>query len=216
MDLTTSLLSFAVVAGLMTITPGLDTALVLQQASRFGSRVAMASALGINLGVLVWAVAATLGVSALLATSEVAYTVVRLAGALYMVWLGGRMIWEAVRGEDEAVLPTEGARAVAGRAMTPWAGFRKGFLVNLMNPKIGAFYVALLPQFLPDGVHPVLGGVLLALVHNVEGILWFALIVLAVDRARDLLQRPAVQRGVDAVAGVVVVGFGLRLALSPR
>lgn len=210
MDLTTSLLAFAVVAGLMTITPGLDTALVLQQASRFGPRVALASALGINLGVLVWAIGATLGISALLAASEVAYTVLRLAGAAYMVWLGARMLWEAVRGREVEHAPG------AATSTTALAAFRKGLLVNLMNPKIGAFYVAVLPQFLPVGVNPVLAGALLALVHNLEGLVWFALLILAVDRARSLLARPVVQRWVDGVAGAVIVGFGLRLALSPR
>jgi threonine/homoserine/homoserine lactone efflux protein len=95
--LLSSVLSFAVVSGLMTMVPGLDTALVLRTAITQGRRHAFAAALGINTGALVWGAAAAVGVSALLTASTTAYTIVRIAGAAYMVWLGGKMLWAALR-----------------------------------------------------------------------------------------------------------------------
>ncbi|AKT51202.1 LysE family translocator [Arsenicicoccus sp. oral taxon 190] len=209
MTLAGAVASFAVVAGLMTLTPGLDTALVLRTATRRGRRAAAAAALGISAGVLVWAVAAAVGVSALLTASATAYAVVRYGGAAYMLWLGVGMLRAAWRGEshqpDEATVRT---------GSTAWAAFRQGLLVNLMNPKVGAFYVALLPQFIPQGDSAGLVGALLGLVHTAEGMVWFALLILAVDRMRGWLARPAAQRWIDGVAGTAVVGFGLRLGLS--
>lgn len=206
-----SLIGFAVVAGLMTITPGLDTALVLRTAATGSRREAFACALGIGAGVLTWAVAAAVGASALAAASPVAFTVLRYAGAAYMIWLGARMLLAAFRG-------TAGGHAegdVPPVQRSTGAAFRQGLFVNLLNPKIGTFYLALLPQFLPAGESPLVMGVLLGLVHNAEGLLWFAGIILAVDRMRPLLARPRVQRGIEAVAGTAIVGFGLRLGLTP-
>lgn len=195
----------------MTITPGIDTALVLRSAVRGGRRAAAGSALGIGGGILIWGIAAAVGISALLLASETAYTIVRIAGAVYMVWLGIGMLRSAIRpGSSDAE-----AAASAPEIRSTRAGFRQGFLTNLMNPKVGAFYIALLPQFLPAGVHPALMGGLLALVHVLLSLAWYALLILAVGVMRVWLAKPMVQRGVDAVAGVVIVGFGAALALTP-
>ena len=202
MELWSAVLSFAVVAGLMTITPGLDTALVIRTGARAGRRSAMAATLGIVSGIFLWAVVAAVGISALLLASSTAYTVVKIAGAVYMVWLGAGMILSAVRI----------TRCRTGR---PIAFYRQGLLANLMNPKIGAFYVALIPQFLPPETPALVGGSVLGLVHVVETLLWFGLIILAVHRMKDFFARPAVQRWTDAVAGTVITALGVRLALAP-
>lgn len=207
MTLNSALLSFAVVAAVMTITPGLDTALVLRTAAVHGRRRAAAAALGISAGVLIWGLAAAVGVSALLTASELAYTVLRYAGAAYMVWLGIGMLRRALR--PRAAEPD----LAPGTPLSPWAYFRQGLLVNLLNPKIGAFYIALLPQFMPQDTPPAVAGILLAAVHNVEGLLWFALLIIAVDRMRALLSRPAAHRWIDGLAGVAVIGFGVRVAV---
>lgn len=208
MSLESALLSFAVVAAVMTITPGLDTALVLRTAAVHGRRRAAAAALGISAGVLIWGLAAAIGVSALLTASELAYTILRYAGAAYMVWLGVGMLRRALRPQPDAK-----PDAAPGTPLSPWAYFRQGLLVNLLNPKIGAFYIALLPQFMPQDTPPAVAGVLLAAVHNVEGLLWFALLILAVDRMRALLSRPAAHRWIDGLAGAAVIGFGVRVAV---
>ena len=208
MGLGSAVASFAVVAAVLTITPGLDTALVLRAALTRGRRHAAATALGVCTGVLVWAMAAAVGLSALLTASTTAYDVLRWGGVAYMTWLGVRLLWQAAAGDRR--FPANGASV----APTPWASYRAGLLTNLLNPKVGAFYVAVLPQFVPDGMSSAAVGALLGLVHNLQGLAWFALLITAADRARRVFARPRVQAGVEAVTGVVLIGFAVRLAGS--
>lgn len=207
MGLGSAIVSFALVAGLVTLTPGIDTALVLRTALARPTREAFATAAGIATGCLVWGVGAALGVSALLTASTVAFTVLRGLGALYMGWLGIRLILAAIRGTepDETEVPGRGGVAAA---------FRQGFFTNLMNPKVGAFYVALLPQFIPPGEPAALVGLLLAGVHAVEGMAWFAILIAAAGWLAPRLRSSGVRRWMDAVAGTVIIGFGLKLALD--
>ena len=202
-----AVLGFGLVALLLTITPGLDTALVLRAAITRGRRDAVATALGVVAGVLAWGAAAAVGVSALLTASTVAYDVLRLVGAGYLVWLGGRILWRLVR---------HPAEAAAGSSPSPggaWRSARTGLLTNLLNPKVGAFYLSVLPQFLPPGT-PALGmGLLLALIHAALSLVWFTVLVLGAVAARRWLQRPGVSRTVEGVTGVALLGLGLRLAL---
>lgn len=208
MSVQAAVLGFAVVALLLTVTPGLDTALVLRAAVTRGRRDASATALGVVAGVLAWGAAAAVGVSALLAASTVAYDVLRLVGAGYLVWLGGRILWRLVRHRTAAAAGS--VAAVPGGA---WRSARTGLLTNLLNPKVGAFYVAVLPQFLPAGTSVLGMGVLLALVHAALSLVWFTVLVLGAVAARRWLQRPAVSRTVEGVTGVALLGYGLRLAL---
>lgn len=209
MTVPSALLGFTLVAGLLTVTPGLDTALVLRAALSQGRAHAYLTALGVASGVLVWGVAAAVGVSALLSASTVAYEVLRVVGAAYMVWLGVRLLRAALRG-SEAVEP------LAAAGPSPWRGWQRGLLTNVLNPKVGAFYVAVLPQFLPPGVSPLAMGALLAVTHDVLGMLWFTALILGARRARRLLASRRATRAVDGVTGTVLVGFGLRLGLGAR
>jgi threonine/homoserine/homoserine lactone efflux protein len=206
-----AVLSFAVLGALLTITPGLDTALVLRSAITMGRGPAFATALGINAGALIWGAAAAVGVSALLTASETGYLVLRLAGAVYMLYLGVRMIVGALRRSGS----TPVGRPVPKTPST-WNTFGRGLLTNLLNPKIGAFYVAVLPQFIPAGTSPLGMGLLLALVHDVEGLIWFTAIITGAGALRGFLARRRVQRAVDAGTGAVLVGFGVKLGLSSR
>lgn len=210
MDLTHSVLSFALLGALLTVTPGLDTALVLRAAVTMGRGPAFATALGVGAGALTWGAAAAVGVSALLTVSTVGFTVLRLAGAAYLLYLGVRMIAGAVRGT--AVAATDAAPEPA----TWWNTFGRGLLTNLFNPKVGAFYVAVLPQFIPADASPVLVGLLLALVHDVEGIIWFAAIIAGARALRGHLARRSVRRAIDGGTGSVLIGFGLKLGLTGR
>lgn len=204
-----AVLGFAVVAGLLTLTPGLDTVLVLRASVAGGHRAGYASALGICAGLLVWGVAAAVGVSALLTTSQVAYDVLRIAGAAYLVFLGARLLWQR----------RPGATRVAAHAADRDADdttlrqhFMRGFLTNLLNPKIGVFYVAVLPQFLPSDAPGALAGLVLASVHVVESLLWFTVLILGSQLLRARLQRPSVQTWTDRVTGGVLIGFGMKVA----
>lgn len=212
MDVASSVASFALVAGLLTIIPGMDTALVLRSAVLHGSRHAFATALGIASGALVWGVGAAVGVSALLTTSTLAYAILKIVGAAYMVWLGFRLLLNALRARS-GDLEAEHARDVAPPE-SAWRAMRRGALTNLVNPKIGAFYVAVLPQFIPEDASPLATGLLLALVHDIEGMLWFTLLIIGAKRVRVLLRRRSARRTVDATTGAVLVGFGVKLGLS--
>jgi threonine/homoserine/homoserine lactone efflux protein len=235
MSVTSAVLSFAVVAGLVTIIPGLDTALVLRAAIRDGPRAAFATAVGIGTGALAWGAAAAVGVSALLTASTLAYDGLRIVGACYLVWFGVRLLWSAVVRPSAASNPSpdgsldpalDGPLDPAGRpaldgpptpAVAPTglgSAWRRGLLTNLLNPKIGAFYLAVLPQFVPEHTSALAMGLLLAFVHDLEGMLWFGVIIVGATRMRRLLQRRRAQQVVDGVTGSALIGFGLRLGLS--
>jgi threonine/homoserine/homoserine lactone efflux protein len=210
-----SLVAFAIFAALLTITPGLDTVLVLR-ASAAGGRVAgIGAAVGINLGCLIWATASAVGVTAILSASRLAFEVLRIAGVAYLCWLGIRALWSAGRrfGPDATDRTPVTAEPVDERWSKARA-LRTGLTTNLLNPKIGAFYLSVLPQFLPDGLHPLAGSLLLALIHDIEGLLWLSLLAFLVHRARDFIARPTVRRRLEQVTGVVFIGFGIRLALD--
>jgi threonine/homoserine/homoserine lactone efflux protein len=207
-SLATAVLTFAVVAAVLTLTPGLDTALVLRSALAQGRREAAATAGGIVAGLFVWGAAAAVGVSALLTASELAFDVLRCAGAAYLVWFGGRLLQRAVRPKPGSELP-EGA---PGRSA--WRAARLGLLTNLLNPKVGVFYVALLPQFLPAGSDPLAVGLLLAGVHGAISLLWFALLIVLAGALGRWLRRPRTTRTIDGVTGSALIGFGIKLAVT--
>lgn len=198
-------LAFAAVAALITITPGLDTMLVLRTTVADGRRTGLLAAAGIATGLLCWGAASAAGLTALLAASRFAFDVLRVAGACYLLWLGGRALWRARRkaGDGGDVPEPE---------MSGAAAYRTGLVTNLLNPKIGVFYMSLLPQFLPADA-PVFGtSMLFAVIHVAEGLAWCALLVVAAGAARRTLARPSVKRRLQQVTGVAFIGFGLRLA----
>jgi threonine/homoserine/homoserine lactone efflux protein len=208
MSVTQSLVAFFLAAGLLTITPGLDTAMVLRAAAVEGPRRAVHAAIGICLGCLVWGAAVALGLGALLAASELGYTILRWAGALYLGYLGLQLLLR-----PRTQLHTPEAPDAADRS-GGW--LVRGCLSNLLNPKVGVFYVTFLPQFVPPG-QPVGGYTfLLACIHVVQGALWFALLIAASTRVRRVLGRPSVVRALDRTTGVVFLAFGAKLALSRR
>jgi threonine/homoserine/homoserine lactone efflux protein len=212
MSLLTDILSFAAVAGLVTIIPGLDTAMVLRSTARNGRRDGVATALGINTGALVWGAGAAAGVSILLTASTVAYTALRIAGALYMVWLGSRFLHQALRdrGDDADAAGEEHAPHGVVRA------WRRGLMTNLLNPKVGGFYVAVLPQFIPAHASHIAVGLLLAFVHDLESMVWFAAIILGTHSVRTLIRRRKARRAIDGATGTSLIAFGLKLGILSR
>ncbi|MFE2175366.1 LysE family translocator [Kitasatospora sp. NPDC059462] len=213
MEMTTALWSFALVVGLLTLTPGLDTALILRTSALGHRRQAWGVVLGIQTGTLLWGTFTSAGVTALLTASRVGYEVLRWAGAAYLVWMGIGMIRARAGGggEEQPEPGADGEKTPAGGLA---AGWRRGLLTNLLNPKVGVFYVAVLPQFIPAGAPHFAAGVALTCVHVVEGLLWSLVLVGFARALRGRLRRPAARRAMDRVTGVVVVGFGLKLAVS--
>ncbi|MEV0202743.1 LysE family translocator [Nonomuraea sp. NPDC050691] len=207
MDIGASVASFAVVVALLTVTPGLDTALILRTSVVAGRRPAWGVVLGVQLGTLLWGGLTAAGLSALLAASQLAYDVLRWAGAAYLVWMGVRML--LTRGAEQAAPEKEGRQETRFRT-----GFRRGLVTNLLNPKVGAFYVAMLPQFIPDDAPHAVMGLLLAGVHVAEGLAWSTVLIGLATLMSGVLRTARVRRVLDRVTGVVIVGFGLRLAID--
>ena len=207
-----ALWSFILVVGLLTLTPGLDTALIVRTAALRAPRRAWGVVLGIQSGTLVWGVLTSAGVTALLTASRLAYDVLRWVGAGYLIWMGARMVWAGCRKAARPVIEEDDGSP--GNDLV--AGWRRGALTNLLNPKMGAFYVALLPQFIPADVAPLPFGVLLACVHVALGTAWSAVLVLTARTMAGVLRRSSAQRVLDTLAGSVIAGFGVRLAAGHR
>ncbi|MDQ0676167.1 MULTISPECIES: LysE family translocator [Micrococcaceae] len=213
MTLLQAVCSFAMVAGLLTLVPGMDTALVVRSSISRSRRFAFATATGISTGAMIWGAAAAVGVSALLAASETAYRLLTIAGAAYMIWLGLSLLWKILRHGKAAATP--GAEASVPGRNELFAGWLTGTGTNLLNPKVGVFYIATIPQFIPAGESPLLMGVLLAGVHCVLTMAWFTLLIFGTGYASRWLQGARSIRIIDSITGTVLVGFGLKLALEP-
>src|SRR3954466_3869334 len=197
-----SILAFTAAASLLTVTPGLDTAPVLRTAAVEGPRRALLAGLGICLGCLGWGAVVALGLGILLQASHLAYTMLKWAGAAYLLWLGLQLLLSK---RDRFDTP---ARARRGH----WLA--RGFLTNALNPKIGIFYVSFLPLFVPAGADVAAVTLLLAAIHAALGLLWFAVLVAATRPLARALARPKVIRTLDRATGTVFLLFAARLALS--
>lgn len=202
------LVSFAAVVAVLTVTPGLDTILVLRSAAVRGKKRAFGAIAGIQVGTFVWGFLAAVGVNAILLASAYVYNVVRMVGAAYLVWIGARMLWSAIRGTSSL----DSNVAVADDSFV--RGFRQGLLTNLLNPKVGVFYVALLPQFIPTTAPHITWGLALAGVHVLLGGIWLGSIALVAQRFQRWLQLRRVARTIDGVAGSAIIGFGVATAIE--
>jgi threonine/homoserine/homoserine lactone efflux protein len=205
-----ALFSFTLAAGLLTITPGLDTALVLRTAAVEGKKQAMLAGVGICLGCLFWGAAASFGLSALLAVSGFAYKVLRIVGAIYLGYLGIKLLIRAFASSssNSGAEPQE----YASRDGSLW--FKRGLLTNLLNPKVGVFYLSFLPQFIPTGVQVWSFSMLLALIHATEGLLWFLLLTNATELISSWLRQRRVLMALDSAMGAIFIAFGLKLAFD--
>lgn len=198
------MLAFIAAASLLTVTPGVDTAIVLRTATLEGWRQAVLAAAGIGLGCLAWG-AVSLGLGALLQASELGYTVVKFVGAAYLIWLGSRLLFK----------PRVSFDAGAGTATSAnGQAFWRGLLTNLLNPKVAVFYVTFLPQFVPLGKDVAAYSFFLACLHVLLSLAWFTALIAATIPLGKLLRRPALTKALDRVTGGVLVAFGVRLATS--
>jgi threonine/homoserine/homoserine lactone efflux protein len=229
-----AVLAFSLAALVLTLTPGADTALVLRMTARDGRPCGLGAVAGVSSGVLLWGTASGAGLSTLVTASPVAYQVLRFGGAAYLAALGVRSLLArrstpapnpvpaadpGSRGPDPVPFgdPAPAPDRPSGAARIPArGGFRAGLLTNLLNPKIGVFYAAFLPQFIPRGAPVLAMSVGLTAIHVAIGMAWLSGIVLLVDRARGALARPTVRRRMERLTGAVLLGFGVRLALLAR
>jgi len=203
--LDTTLLAFAGISLLLAVTPGPDMAVVTKNALAHGRRGVILTTTGIALALSIWVTATAVGLSAVLRSSSDLLFVLKIVGAAYLAYLGIRTLVESRR------------RPLDLLASTPPAApahviFRQGFLSALSNPKLGVFFVTFLPQFVTPGQALLPRLLLLGLIFAVIGWTWMNVYGLFVTRIRDVITAPRVRQWMERVTGVVLLGFGARLA----
>ena len=206
MPVADNLIAFTFAATLLTLTPGLDTALILRTAAVEGKQQALRAALGINSGCLLWGAAVAFGLGALIAVSELAFNVLKYCGAAYLGWLGLNMLLRP----RKSLTPVE----AAVKPSQNW--FLKGMMGNILNPKIGIFYVSFLPQFIPQGQPLVAWTFGLVSIHVAIGMLWSIILIAATKPLASLLRREKVIAWMDRATGMIFILFAARLAVSKR
>lgn len=203
----TDLVGFVALAIVVIVTPGPDTALTIRNTLVGGRPAGIATAIGVALGQATWSLATSVGVAALLVAAEPAFAALKLVGAAYLVYLGVQSLWSALRGH-------RADPAVAGsvpRLRTATA-IRQGFVSNLSNPKMAVFFPSLLPQFVAVDAPPFFALLALGVLFSVMTLTWLTGYAFAVARAGDVLRRSTVRRTVEAITGIVLVAFGIRVA----
>jgi len=201
-----SILAFAGIAALLTILPGADMALVAKVTLVEGRRAAFFTSLGITAGLPLHATASALGLSLILATSAEAFTVVKVAGAVYLAYLGIRTLRDSWRAEVTADVRVA-QRGAAG-------AFLQGWLSNVLNPKVALFYLTFLPQFIQPGDNVLAKSLLLAGIHAALGLAWLPTYAYAIDRIGKVVR--GARRWLERISGGALIGLSLRLALERR
>jgi RhtB (resistance to homoserine/threonine) family protein len=204
--------SFLPVAAVLIIVPGPDTALVTKNAVLHGRQAALGTALGVNLGLVVWTVAAALGLAAVVRASAVAFTALKLIGAAYLIWLGVQALRASRRNAASAVA----GGPVRARHIGGVGGFRQGLASDLSNPKIAVLFTSLLPQFVATRAPTLMPFLLLGAIFVAMTLIWLVAYALLAAKASTTLQRPAVARALERFTGVVLIGLGVRLATERR
>jgi threonine/homoserine/homoserine lactone efflux protein len=218
-----TLIAFTGAAVVVALVPGPSTAIIVRQSVSSGRRAGVAAMLGNESGVVLWGLSAALGLSALLLASRIAYDTMRIAGAVFLVWMGARSLWRSRRANTEPAATSaspegtaDAAEEVPGLGESRWRAYRLGLLTNVANPKAGVFAVSFLPQFVPHGarVLPVL--ILLSLIWALIDMVWYLSLIWLAGRAGRAFARPSVRRRVERLSGFVLVALGLRLATESR
>ena len=194
-----ALLAFTLAAGVLVILPGPDSMLMLRAIAVSGRAGAVRTAAGILTGLTVWITAASIGLAALLKASEVGYTVLRIVGAAYLLAIGV----QALR-----------ARGTLQRTGLFGTGYTAGITCNLFNPKVGVFFVTFLPGLVPHGADVATTSLMFGAIFLVETLIYFAVMLLAVERLTSWLRDDAIRRRIERLSGCVLIAFGVRLAVE--
>jgi RhtB (resistance to homoserine/threonine) family protein len=201
----TALVTFTLAATLIVLLPGPDTLVVVRNLIRGGRRTAVLTVLGVLSGLAIWVVTAALGLAALLRASRDGYTALRLVGAVYLIWLGVNSFRSRAAAHADELAATS-PRKLLG------VGYRAGLATDLLNPKVGVFFVTFLPGFVPRG-HPVGStSLVFGAIFVIETAAYFALLLMLASRITRWMSQPAIRRRLDRATGLVLIGFGVRLA----
>lgn len=200
--------TFALAAALIVLLPGPDTLVVLRNLIRSGRRTAARTVVGVLSGLTVWVATAAFGLAALLHASEDAYTALRIVGAGYLLWLGIQTL--RTRRTPE-LLTIDAARP---RRRWLGSGYSAGLATDLLNPKVGVFFVTFLPGFVPSGVPVGRASLAFGGIFVVETALYFALLLFLAGRITGWMRDAKIRRRLDWATGTVLIGFGVRLAVE--
>jgi RhtB (resistance to homoserine/threonine) family protein len=203
---------FVGISLLVIIAPGPDTVLVTKNALLHGRDAALGTSLGVNTGLLIWTIAAAFGVAAVVRESAVAFTILKLVGAAYLIWLGVQALCAARRhSENDPVMNVDPSRRVGALL-----GFRQGLFSDLANPKIAVFFTSLLPQFVSPGEPVLVPFLLLGGLFVLITLVWLCTYALVAAKISSVLARPRVKAALDGLTGVVLIGLGIRVAFARR
>jgi threonine/homoserine/homoserine lactone efflux protein len=206
---------FAITVLVINATPGVDLMLTLVSTLRGGVRTGLAAAAGIASGCVVHTLAAAFGLAALLAASGAAFSIVKWAGAAYLLWLALGMLHNGLR--RDAAVSVSAAPAAGPASAGAWSLFRQGFLTNVLNPKVALFFLALLPQFIDShALHKAVAFLFLGAWFIVQGFAFLAVFVLLVAPLRRWQPHPIVARGLHLAGGGLFGLLAARLALAER
>ena len=211
-------MAFAFAAMILTITPGADTMLVIRNVLKGNTKDGIVTTFGICSGLFVHAMLSAFGVSVILMHSAMLYSLVKTAGAVYLLFLGFQSIYGAVKPGKDGLHHqafTDGVNSSMEkprvRAVSLKKRFIEGFLTNVLNPKVVLFYLAFLPQFIGPNDPVILKSIMLTGIHYVMGIVWLVWLSVFLDRARRFVTRPSFKRSLDGFCGILLFGIGLKL-----
>jgi RhtB (resistance to homoserine/threonine) family protein len=201
---------FLVISVLLILIPGPDTAIVTKHALLGGRRGGTFAAIGVSTGLAIWTLAAAVGLAAVLRASEVAFLALKIAGAIYLIWMGIQLLRN-----PPVAPPAETDDGVRTRSVTRRAA-RQGLLSDLSNPKVAVFFTSFLPQFVHGDSHGFASLLVMGTIFCVLTLLWLLFYGMLVGHGSAMLRRPAVRRALDRFTGVVLIGFGISLVFERR
>jgi threonine/homoserine/homoserine lactone efflux protein len=200
-----NLVTFAILAGILVLIPGLDFAVVLRYSATQSRRASFLVSLGITSGLYIWGLAAVIGVAAILKTSAAAFQVLKVVGAIYLFWMGSRFVLTSFKNKGDA------PNIEISQKQNPYL---RGLLSNILNPKPAVFYLSIFPQFIPIDSNHFLVGTLLTTIHAAESMIFFTLLILFVGKLKPFFAKPAVAKYMERLSGFAIIGFGTRLLLE--
>lgn len=201
--------AYLIAITLLTVTPGVDTVLIIRNASRGGWLDGVFTSLGICCGLFIHATISAMGISVILLQSAWAFRSLKLAGSIYLIWLGVMSLKNAA-GRDISYE----SNFIVAKSYSPRRSFFEGFCCNLLNPKAAIFYMAFLPQFIDSARSALTQSLFLAVVHFMIAMIWQSSLAGMVERVRGWLQKRIVRRGMDGLTGSIMILFGVKLAID--
>ena len=203
----TSIPLFIFACVLLIILPGPDTAIVTKNTVVAGRKGGMQTMLGSCVGLSFHTIAAVAGLSAIIVKSAVAFTILKYVGAAYLCYLGVRTLMnmrtKKAQVEEEVLVEAKGN-----------SHFKQGFITNVTNPKVAVFFLTFLPQFLAPGADAFWSFLVMGIIYAVLTFTWFFFYVVLLDKIRNFMKRPSTQASIEVLTGVVLIGFGIKLAFE--